>query len=253
MRQVNNVMMNLLAAGASLALLWLLYRLWMHRIEVRYRGRLEAQLSERMRIARELHDTLLQGMQGVLLRFQEIADRLPPDQPTAALMEQALERADAVLIEGRDRVRDLRQPRTSEQPPAQILAALASELSQESGARYRVLGTDTVRALHPVVHEEAVRIGAEALRNAFRHSDARQIEIDVAYQHKEFRLRIRDNGRGIAGEIVSRGRANHFGLRGMRERAARIGGRLHIRSELGIGTEVELRIAGGIAYEGSLP
>jgi signal transduction histidine kinase len=239
----------LIAIVAGVVVLWLLHRLWMHRMEVRHRSRLEGQLGERMRIARELHDTLLQGMQGILLRFQEIADRLPHEHPAAALMEQALERADAVLIEGRDRVRELRQPTASEQPLAQVLTGLASELSQESGAHYRVFVAQTVRALHPVVHEQAVRIGSEALRNAFRHSDARQIEIDVAYERHEFRLRIRDNGRGIAANIVRRGRANHFGLHGMRERAAGIGGRLHIWSVLGSGTEIELRVASGIAYE----
>jgi signal transduction histidine kinase len=107
----------------------------------------------------------------------------------------------------------------------------------------------TPRNLHPILRDEVYRITAEALRNAFRHAQAGQIEVDIAYGEKEFTLRVRDDGTGIDREVLSGdGREGHFGLHGMRERAELIGGRLVVWSEVASGTEVELTIPASKAY-----
>jgi signal transduction histidine kinase len=104
--------------------------------------------------------------------------------------------------------------------------------------------------LHPNLRDEVYRITGEGLRNAFRHARARRIEVEIRYDERELRVRIRDDGRGIAASVLSdEGRAGHWGLPGMRERAQRIGGTMDLWSELGAGTEVELRIPASIAYQ----
>ena len=108
------------------------------------------------------------------------------------------------------------------------------------------------RNLNPIVRDEAYRIAGEALRNAFRHAQARRITVEIRYDKRQFRLRVRDDGKGIDEEAVRRAAAaGHFGLHGMRERAENVGGRLEVRSRLDSGTEVELSIPGAIAYGGS--
>ena len=100
-----------------------------------------------------------------------------------------------------------------------------------------------------MVRDEAYRIAAEALRNAFRHAHARQITVEIRYDKRRFRLRVRDDGKGIDEEILRRQPAGHFGLPGMRERAEIVGGRLDVWSKVDSGTQVELSIPGAIAYD----
>ena len=104
------------------------------------------------------------------------------------------------------------------------------------------------RDLHPILQDEVYAIAREAVRNAFRHAQARNIEADITYYGSLFRLRIRDDGKGIGPGIVAEGRAGHYGVPGMRERARRIGGKLEVWTGTGAGTEIELSIPGPIAY-----
>jgi signal transduction histidine kinase/ligand-binding sensor domain-containing protein len=237
---------------ACLVVLLALYRVRMRQVAAQVRGRLEARLAERERIARELHDTLLQGMQGLIWRFQAASDRIPPGEPARQLMEQSLDRADELLGESRDRVKDLR-PATSETPDlAQALATEGKRLAQLHSAEFRVSVEGASRDLHPIVREEGFQIGREALSNAFQHAHAKNIEAEVTYGDTMLHVRIRDDGEGIDTAVLEAGgRPGHFGLLGMRERAKKLGAHLVVWSKPGAGTEIDLRVPAAVAYRRS--
>jgi signal transduction histidine kinase len=214
--------------------------------------RFEERLAERTRIARELHDTLLQSFQGLMFHFQAVSDVLPPGKAKEALVK-ALDRADQAITEGRDAIQNLRGSTTITNELAQAMATVGEELGDSrdgdgGSARLRVSVEGAARELHPILRDDIYRIAREALRNAFRHAQANQIEAEITYSDRFLRLRIRDDGKGIDPKLLSTGRDGHWGLPGMRERAQQIGGQLEIWSEVGAGTEVELRIPGSIAY-----
>jgi signal transduction histidine kinase len=214
--------------------------------------RFEERLAERTRIARELHDTLLQSFQGLMFHFQAVSDVLPPGKAKEAL-DKALDRADQAITEGRDAIQNLRGSTTITNELAQAMATVGEELGDSrdgdgGSARLRVSVEGAARELHPILRDDIYRIAREALRNAFRHAQANQIEAEITYSDRFLRLRIRDDGKGIDPKLLSTGRDGHWGLTGMRERAQQIGGQLEIWSEVGAGTEVELRIPGSIAY-----
>jgi signal transduction histidine kinase len=209
-------------------------------------------LAERTRIARELHDTLLQSFQALMLHFQAVNDQLPPGKAKEAL-EKVLDRADQAIIEGRDAIQNLRSSTAVTNELAQAMTALGEELAgtrdgERGSATFRVSVEGIARDLHPIVRDDIYRIAREALRNAFRHAQARKIEADITYGERLLRLRIRDDGKGIDPKLLDVGRDGHWGLAGMRERAQQIGAQLDMWSEVGAGTEVELRIPGSIAY-----
>jgi signal transduction histidine kinase/streptogramin lyase len=229
-----------------------LYRVRVRQVAAQVRGRLEARLAERERIARDLHDTLLQGMQGLILRFQAAADRIPSGEPARQLMEQTLDRADELLAEGRDKVKDLRPPASDVPDLTQALALAGEQFAQFNPANFRVSVQGTCRELHPIAREEAFLIGREALGNAFRHAGAENIEAEVTYGDGALHLRIRDDGQGISGAILDAGgRPGHFGLIGMRERALKLGAHLEIWSKPRAGTEVDLRVPAEVVYRPS--
>jgi signal transduction histidine kinase/ligand-binding sensor domain-containing protein len=234
----------------------LLYRMRLaqlsHRMAHDFNLRLDERVHERTRIARELHDTLLQSFQGLMLRFQSARDLLPgrPADAVAAL-DGALDRADQAIAEGRDAIQNLRSSTAAPAELAQAITNLAEELTkdpQEGSATFRMSVEGSPRELHPIVRDDIHRIAREALRNAFRHAQADHIEAEVTYGARELRVRIRDDGTGIDRHRVSAGVAGHWGLTGMRERAVQIGARLTLFSEVGAGTEIELRIPGSLAY-----
>jgi signal transduction histidine kinase len=214
--------------------------------------RFEERLSERTRIARELHDTLLQSFQALMLHFQTVNDLLPPGEVKEAL-EKVLDRADKAIVEGRDAIQNLRSSTTSTNELAEALTALGGELAGtgDGGRRsttFRVSIEGMPRDLHPILRDDIYRIAREALRNAFRHAQANRIEAEITYGGRVLRLRIRDDGTGIDSNLLDTGRDGHWGLPGMRERAQEIGAQLDIWSEVGAGTEVELSVPGSIAY-----
>jgi signal transduction histidine kinase/ligand-binding sensor domain-containing protein len=236
-----------LVALAAAALLWVLYRLRLRQVSDRIRARLAERMDERERIARELHDTLLQGVQGLSLRLQAFAAQMPAEEPTRRLMEQALDRADEVLAEGRDRVRNLRASRKSGDLP-EALTLAAERLSFDPTVTLQVKVEGVQRALHPVVFDEVMGIAGEALFNAFTHAQADRVTAEICYERNQLVVRIRDNGGGMENDVLEHGREGHFGLAGMRERAQKIRGQLSIRSRPGEGVELALTIPASHAY-----
>ena len=213
--------------------------------EAQLTSRFEERLAERTRIARELHDTLLQSFQGLMLHFQGVNDLLPAGKAKEAL-EKALDRADSAIAEGRDAIQNLRSSATLTNELGEAMAALGEEFGGSPELRVSMEGTP--RELHPILRDDIYRIAREAVRNAFLHAQASKIEADITYGARLLRLRIRDDGKGIDANLLQAGRDGHWGLPGMRERAQQIGAQLDIWSEVGTGTEVELRIPGPIAY-----
>jgi signal transduction histidine kinase/ligand-binding sensor domain-containing protein len=241
-----------LCALLCLGILFVLYKLRVQQVAAQVRGRLEARLAERERIARELHDTLLQGVQGLIWRFQAVADRIPTHEPSRDLMEQSLARADQVLGESRDRVKDLRALGSDVADLPQALAAEGEHLASAYPAQFRASIAGVHRDLHPIVREEVFLIAREALCNAFRHAGAHHIEAEVTYTEAALQLRIRDDGQGISAEVLEAGgRSGHFGLLGMRERAAKIRARMTVWSKPAAGTEIDLRVPADVAYRPS--
>ncbi len=244
-----------LVGALVLTMLWLAYRLRVRHLQRRFEIAMYARLGERTRIARELHDTLLQTYQASLLWFRAAMNVLP-DRPLDAKqrLELALDRAEAAIVEGRDAVQGLRTSTVEVNDLAEAIAAIGADLTSSNAAGNApvvdVALDGASRHLNPLVREEACRIAGEALRNTFRHADARHITVTLQYGARQFRLTIVDDGKGIeAATIEGQQPTSHFGLPGMRERAAVIGGQLDVRSVIGRGTEVELRVPGRNAYE----
>jgi signal transduction histidine kinase len=214
---------------------------------------LEARVAERTRIARELHDTLLQSFHGLLLRFQTVFHLLP-ERPIEAKerLDGAIEQAAEAITEGRDAVQGLRDSVVKGNDRAQAISTLGEELAIDSTNHrpsFRVAVEGESRDLHPILRDEIYKIAAEALRNAFRHARARQIEVEIRYDNEQFRLRVRDDGKGIDQAVIAgRGSEGHYGLHGMRERATLIGAKLTVWSDVDSGTEVELHLPAGAAY-----
>jgi signal transduction histidine kinase len=230
-----------------LVLLWALHRFRLHQIAQGFNARMEERVAERTRLARDLHDTLLQGFQGLMLRLQALDDLLPAGEAKDEL-ERTLDRGDQVAAEGRKAVHDLRLSAVVTNDLARAVRALGEELSSEDSATFGFMVEGHARELHPIVRDEVYRITREALRNAFNHARAHHIEAEIIYTENLFRLRIRDDGEGVAPAMLEEGRPGHYGLPGMRERASEIGARLDIWSGVGAGTEVDLSVPGSIAY-----
>jgi ligand-binding sensor domain-containing protein/signal transduction histidine kinase len=242
-----------LCGVAFLMLLWAFYQFRLRQLHQQFAIGLEASVSERIRIARELHDTLLQSFQGLLLRFQAASNLLPtrPDDAKKRL-DTAIDQASQAIAEGRDAIQGLRSSTLVTNDLALALRTLGEELlAGSTNPQLPVIDVDVegeARGLIPIVRDEVYRISAEALRNAFRHAQAKRIETEIRYGEDEFRVRIRDDGKGIGTEISGRG-AGHFGLSGMRERAKVIGANLEVWSSLDSGAEVQLTVPSSAAYE----
>jgi signal transduction histidine kinase len=227
------------------------------RLHRQFEATLEGRVAERTRIARELHDTLLQHFHGLLLQFQAGVNLLP-DRPRESkqVLTGAIDRAAAAITEGRDTVHGLRTAAPVTDGVAEPLRALAQQLANDNGnaPSAQVQEHGTPQSLHPLVHDETLRIAGEALRNAFRHADAMQVEVEIHFEPRAFLVRVRDDGKGIPPEVMREGqKEGHFGLTGMRERAKLVGGRLVVRSSADSGTEVELSVPASRAYGRSSP
>jgi signal transduction histidine kinase len=235
-------------------LLWAAYQWRVRQLHHHFDMTLEARIGERTRIARDLHDTLLQSFHGLLLRFQTVSVLLP-ERPIEAKekLDCAIEQAAGAITEGRDAVQELRASTVARNDLALAVSTLGEELENDSSnhrpATFRVAVEGQARDLHPILGDEIYKIAAEALRNAFHHAQAKQVEVEIRYDDDQFRLRVRDDGKGMdAAVLSSHGREGHYGLRGMRERATLIQGKLVVWSEVDEGTEVELRVPAGAAY-----
>jgi ligand-binding sensor domain-containing protein/signal transduction histidine kinase len=246
-----------LSCLASLLLLfWLIYRLRLHQMSRQLDMRVEERTNERTRIARELHDSLLQGFQGLVLHLQAAQHMLParPEDAKRAL-DMALDQGDQALADARGAVEDLRASTVIAHDLGQALAVAGKELgAHDSAVQFIVIVEGKPRNLDPLLRDEIYRFAREALRNAFNHARAHNIEVEITYEDPRFLLRIRDDGVGIAPNVLGQGsRPGHWGLPGMRERAKSLGGQMEVWSESGAGTELQLTIPASIAYEESLP
>ena len=242
-------------AGLFLSLLWALYQLRLQQLHRQFNIGLEARVNERTRIARELHDTLLQSFHGLLLRFQAASNLLPtrPDEAKKKL-DNAIDQASQAMAEGRGAVQGLRSSTPVTNDLAVAIRTLGEELAageiHQKSPSFDVAVEGAPRELHPIVRDEVYRIAAEALRNGFRHAQANRIEVELRYDVHRFRLRIRDDGKGIDAQLLgAEGRKGHWGLHGMRERARLMGGNLELWSSVQSGTEVDLTIPASSAYD----
>jgi signal transduction histidine kinase/sugar lactone lactonase YvrE len=241
--------------AAFLALFWVLYQLRLRRVSHQFDMSLEERVAERTRIARDLHDTLLQSFHGLMLRFQAVHRMLPTRADEAReILESAIDEAAQAITEGRDVIQGLRTSTVQDNNLAFAVRTLGEELASAQAirnpARFQVAVEGTPRNLHPILRDEVYRIAAEALRNAFKHAQAHQIEVDLYYDEQQLRVRVRDDGKGIDATVLDgNGSSGHFGLHGMRERAELIRGKLNLWSEPDAGTEVELSVPASNAYE----
>jgi signal transduction histidine kinase len=206
-------------------------------------------LEERTRIAQELHDTLLQTFLSASMQLGVVLNGVPADSPSKPKLDRILQIMSQGIAEGRNTIQDLRSADSRALNLVLALSGIQQELGIQPDIDFRVIVAGRQQPLWPLVHQEIYRIGREALVNAFRHSGAKRVEFELEYTDSDLRMRVRDNGCGIDPYVVEKGREGHWGLAGMQERATRIGGLLTISSNAAAGTEVQLSIPSGVAFE----
>ncbi|NHQ93227.1 sensor histidine kinase [Janthinobacterium lividum] len=232
-----------LCAAALLAAAYGLYRWRLRQQGMRLRARLEAQQAERERIARELHDTLLQGTQAMILHFHNASMAVAADHPARAAMLRALDDADRMLGEGREQVHDLRAGENVGARWSAILRREGERLALLHGIAFRYGETGQARALRGAAAHEIYRIASEAMRNAFQHARAQLVEVRVDYARGGMQVDVSDDGQGLPPAVMARGHIpGHWGMPGMRERTAKLGARLSVRARDGGGTQWRLRV-----------
>ncbi len=236
---------------AAAGVMWLLYLYRVSQIEQRIRIRAEERFEERERIARDLHDTLLQGLLSASLQLSVANNQIAADAPAKSLVEKILKLLRQVVDEGRHAVRNLRARQSASDALEEALAQIPRDLAVDDKVPFHLLVEGTPRVLRPVVRDEVYWICREAVANAFRHSGASSIEVVLEYSADRFRLAIRDNGSGMDPDIVRSGREGHWGLSGMRERATRAGATFKVMSGSGAGTEIDFTVPGVAAFEKS--
>lgn len=227
----------------------LFYRLRLLQLTRQMNVRFEERLAERTRIAQDLHDTLLQGFLSASMQLHVAARQLPEESPAKPRVARVLELMSQVIEEGRTTLKGLRATDSSSRDLVQSFSKIQTELPGGRDIDYRVTVEGQTVPLHPVIRDEVFHIGREALLNAFHHSQAKTIELELEYGSKQLRVLVRDDGRGIDPQVLRVGRDGHWGISGMRERAEEIGAHLKMWSREHAGTEVELSIPARIAYE----
>jgi signal transduction histidine kinase/ligand-binding sensor domain-containing protein len=238
-----------LSVLAGVGILWLLYALRVRRLATSIQARFDDRLEERERIARDLHDTLLQGIFSASIHFDVANNRLPTDSPAKPSVQRGMELLTQVSKEGRNTLLALRAAASSQSDLEEALSRLRGEFPLPANIDYRVISEGEPELLRPLIRDEVYLIVREAVINAFRHSEASAIEVKVGYISRNLRVSVRDNGCGIDEELLKSGREGHWGLTNMRERAERIGGRLKVLSRAKAGTVVRLWIPGKLAFE----
>ena len=237
-----------IAVVGGFAVLWLLIKYRMTLIYARIRDRWAARVAERERIARELHDSFLQGIQGLLLRFNTVARSMPPESPTRKSMEEALGLSNEIMLTGRRLLQDLRD--TSRAATlSEELEAIGRGFQGLYATEFSMSSLGKERPIDPFVTDELFKVGREAISNAFRHAQARSILVALEFRDRDLKLSIRDNGVGIEERLLIEGKkVGHWGLPGMRERVAQLHGNIRFESRHGIGTTVEVKIPAHRAY-----
>lgn len=230
-----------------------LFRMRMNQLAAQANIRFEERLAERMRIAQDLHDTLLQGFVGASLQLHVAVEELPDEMPAKEKLVHIQGLMSKVIAEGRDAVQGLRSSADDTVDPVSEFSRLACDLDDGQQVNFRVILEGKPESVRPSIWIEAFNICREALTNAYRHSEASTIEVEIEYSAGFLKILVRDNGRGIEPEILSSGREEHWGLSGMRERSENIDANLRVLSRAGAGTEVSLSIPGHIAFETGRP
>jgi ligand-binding sensor domain-containing protein/signal transduction histidine kinase len=239
-----------LCFSSGLVLVWAFFRVRTRQIQKSLNARFNERLAERTRIARELHDTFLQTLQGSKL----VADDALENSSDPVHMRRATEQLSAwlerAIHEGRAALNSLRTSTTQTNDLAEAFKRAAEETRMQSRMEVSFSVTGQSQEMHPVVRDEIYRIGYEAIRNAYTHSNGKQLAVSLRYG-KDLAVCVRDNGVGIDPTVADHGKNGHFGLQGMRERAARIGGKLLMVSSPNSGTEVTIVVPGGIVFRES--
>jgi signal transduction histidine kinase/ligand-binding sensor domain-containing protein len=234
---------------AIVGLIWMILRIRIRYATDQVHAHLSARLAEREQIARELHDTLLQGFQGLMMRFHLATQLIPANQKARSEMEQALDRADLLMIESRDRIRGLRGEKVSSDSLPRAMAMLGEQLGTQSLQSFRIVTDGPTRELNGICSEEIYQITKEALSNVLRHSEARNARIELRFDLRCLAVLVVDDGKGIPPEHQDgSAHSRHWGIRGMRERATKLNGEFKITSSPATGTEVSVQVPANIAY-----
>jgi ligand-binding sensor domain-containing protein/signal transduction histidine kinase len=243
----------LLASAAALSLAIFAYWLRIRQITQEFNARLKERVGERTRIARDFHDSTLQNFQAVLMGLSALRYLIPERPDVQGKIEGVCEQARNAITEGRDAIQGLRSSTLVANDLARAISmlgeGLAADQNGQNSPEFRVSVGGNSKDLPPLVRDEVFWIAAEALRNAFRHAQAKGIEVEIRYGPRQFRLRVLDDGKGIDQAILKvGGRTGHHGLPGINERAELAGGKLCVWSQLDSGTRIELTIPASIAY-----
>ncbi len=225
------------------------YRLRLNQMSSHIKRRYDERLSERTRIAQELHDTLLQGFLSATMQVHVAAGRLSSSSPAMPPLTRAMELMNQASLEGRTALRGLRSPQSSSLSLEQAFSRIPEELDVPEGVQFRITVDGKQQPLQPLLRDDVYRIGREALINAFCHSRATNIEVEMYYAANQFRFVVRDDGCGIDAQTLQSGRDGHWGMTGMRERAEAIGAKLRLRSSAMAGTEVLLYVPSSVAFQ----
>jgi PAS domain S-box-containing protein len=206
-------------------------------------------LEERTRIAQELHDTLLQSFNAATIKLWAAMAGLPPDSPLKPKIDPILDLMEHGIAEGRTAIQGLRSSDSGTPDLVAALSGVRRELVVPPDMDFRVSVVGSQKPLQAPIGQELYRIGKEALVNAFRHSRAGRVDLELEYNDSNLTMHVRDNGCGIDPLLIDKGLEGHWGLAGMRERAARIGGQLKISSSATAGTEIRVSIPSNVAFQ----
>jgi signal transduction histidine kinase len=245
---------SVLCAFGLAVSLWLLYQRRVQYLTSQVQQRMEARAHERLRIARDLHDTLLQGIQGLVLRFHYATEQIKNDDAARDMLRVALSRADQVINEGREKVRELRSDKPRSQELAGQLAELTEIMQAETETPISLVTRGEARPLNLAVLEEIFSIAREALTNAVRHAAAKSIKLELSFERRLLRVVCIDDGKGLGLDVIKAGfKKGHYGILGMRERAMKLGCTLTLASSPGAGTRVEAGVPAKRAYVDKAP
>jgi signal transduction histidine kinase len=238
-----------LCAAGLIALLVSFYQLRLRQMSRQFNIRLENYTLERNRVARELHDTLLQGFMSASMQLQVAADLVTPDSAAKPLLGRVLQIMADGIDDGRKVISGLRSSNNCKVDLEHAFSRILHELDPQKKIRSQIIVKGRPRPMRAAIRDEVYWIGREALVNTFRHSQAKNVEIELEYGPCHLRLLVRDDGCGIDRQVIRSGRRGHWGLAGMRERAAGIVGRIVIRNGQSAGTEVDLLVPGNTAFQ----
>jgi len=240
---------RILCCLALLSMLWAAYVLRLRHVTTLLHLRHQERLSEREEIARDLHDTFFQSVQSLFLRLHTASHQLPHENPARRALEEVLDDSDRVMTEGREMFLDIPKKDAQEGDFAETIADYCKGFASAHPIEYRIEVDGQPRSLDPLVRSELGKIAREAIYNAFRHSNAKAIEVQLTYGNREMRLRVRDNGQGFdPARLQSNCGHQHLGLQNMRKRTEKLDGRFSLWSRSGSGTELEVTIGSDSAY-----